>query len=80
VLDSVDPEHPLISDVLLYVDGKRRTIYKMEEAAINTGCIENVRIGGAYGPDDNTFAGTIDEVSIFDVVVGPTVVQQAYIQ
>ncbi len=80
VLDPVEPERPLMSDVLLYVDGKRRTIYKMEEAEINTGCIENVRIGGAHGPDDNTFAGTIDEVAIFDVVVGPTAVQQAYMQ
>lgn len=80
VLDSVEPERPLISDVLLYVDGERRTIYKMEEAEINTGCIENVRIGGAYGSDDNTFAGTIDEVAIFDVVVGPTAVRGAYIE
>jgi hypothetical protein len=80
VLDPVDTERPLISDVLLYVDGERRTIYKMEEAEINTGCIENVRIGGAHEPDNNTFAGTIDEVAIFDVVVGPTVVRQAYMQ
>jgi hypothetical protein len=80
VLDPVDSERPLMSDVILYVDGKRRTIYKMEEAEINTGCIENVRIGGVHGPDDNTFAGTIDEVAIFDVVVGPAAVQQAYMQ
>jgi hypothetical protein len=80
VLDPVDTERPLISDVLLYVDGERRTIYKMEEAEINTGCIENVRIGAANEPDNNTFAGTIDEVAIFDVVVGPTAVRQAYIQ
>jgi hypothetical protein len=80
VLDPVDPERPLVGDVLLYVDGKRRTIYRMEEAEINTGCIENVRIGGAHGPDGNTFAGTIDEVAIFDAVVSPTVVRQAYIQ
>jgi len=62
------------------VDGKRRTIYRMEEAEINTGCIENVRLGGAHGPDGNTFAGTIDEVAIFDAVVSPTAVRQAYIQ
>ena len=80
VLDPVDTERPLISDVLLYVDGERRTIYKMEESEINTGCIENVRIGGAHGPDDNTFAGTIDEVEIFDVVVSSTAVRQAYMQ
>ncbi len=80
VLDPVDPERPLVSDILLYVDGERRTIYKMEEAQINTGCIENVRIGGAHDPDNNTFAGTLDEVAIFNVVVGPTAVRQAYIQ
>jgi hypothetical protein len=80
VLDPVDPERPLISDVLLYVDGKRRTIYKMEEADINTGRVENVRIGAAHGPDNNTFAGTIDEVAIFDMVVDPTAIHQAYLQ
>ena len=80
VLDPVDPERPLMSDVLLYVDGKRRTIYKMEEAEINTGCIENVRIGAAHGPDNNTFSGIIDEVAIFDGIVGPTAIQQTYIQ
>lgn len=80
VLDPVDSERPLISDVLLYVDGKRRTIYKMEEAQINTGCIENVRIGAAHGPDNKTFAGIIDEVAIFDVSVSQTAAQQAYIK
>jgi hypothetical protein len=80
VLDTVDSERPLISDVLLYVDGKRRTIYKMEEAQINTDCIENVHIGAAHGPDNNTFAGIIDEVTIFDVAVSPTSVRQAYIK
>ncbi|MEK7992168.1 MAG: LamG domain-containing protein, partial [Planctomycetota bacterium] len=80
VLDPVDSQRPLMSDVLLYVDGKRRTIYKMEEAEINTGCIENVRIGRAPSPDNNTFAGTIDEAAIFDMVVGVAAVQQAYLK
>ena len=80
VLDPVDSARPLISDVLLYVDGKRRTIYKMEEAEINTGCINNVRIGGTHSPDNNTFAGVIDEVTIFDLAVSPTNVQQAYVK
>jgi len=80
VLDPVDSQRPLVSDVLLYVDGKRRTIYRMEEAEINTGCIENVRIGRAHSPDNNTFAGTIDEVAIFDTVVGVAAVQQAYLK
>jgi hypothetical protein len=80
VLDPADPKRPLISDVLLYVDGKRRTIFKMEESEINTGCIENVRIGAAYGPDSNYFAGTIDEVAIFDMAIGTTAIHQAYLQ
>ena len=63
-----------------YVDGKRRTIYKIQEAQINTGCIENVLIGAAHEPDNNTFAGIIDEVTIFDGVVSPTAVWQAYIK
>jgi hypothetical protein len=80
VLDPADPERPLISDVLLYVDGKRRTIYKMEESEINTGRTENVRIGSAHGPGSNYFAGTIDEVAIFDMVIGTSAIHQAYLQ
>jgi len=80
VLDPVDPERPLISDVLLYVDGRRRTIYKTEEVEINTGCGENLRIGAAHGPDGNMFAGTIDEVAIFDVAADPTAVRRTHIQ
>ena len=80
VLDPVDPKRPLISDVLLYVDGTRRTIYKMQEAEINTGDVENVRIGAAHGPDHPAFAGTIDEVAIFDGIVGLTAIHSAYLQ
>ncbi|UCC99039.1 MAG: hypothetical protein JSW66_03965 [Phycisphaerales bacterium] len=79
VLDSVDRQRPLISDVLLYVDGRRRTVYKMQEAEIDTGNVENVCIGAAHGPDNPKFAGTIDEVMIFDRIVGPTVIHQAYL-
>ncbi|MGD2094311.1 MAG: LamG domain-containing protein [Phycisphaerales bacterium] len=80
VLDPVDSESPLVSDVSLYVDGRRRTIYKIQEAMINTGCVENVHIGGAHSLNGNTFAGIIDEVAIFDVVVGFSAVQQAMVE
>jgi hypothetical protein len=80
VLDPVDPERPLMSDILLYVDGRRRTIYKIEEAEINTGCTENVRIGAAHGPESNYFSGTIDEVAIFDMAIGTTAIHQIYLQ
>ena len=80
VLDPVDPRRPLVSDVLLYVDGDRRTIYKMKEADINTGGVENVRVGAAHGADANTFAGMIDDVMIFDAVVGFTAVQRTFLQ
>jgi hypothetical protein len=80
VLDPVDPERPLVSDVLLYVDGRRRTIYTMEEAEINTGCAENVRIGAAYSPDSYYFSGIMDEVAIFDMAIGITAIHQIYLQ
>jgi hypothetical protein len=79
-LDPVNTARPLVSDVLLYVDGRRRTIYRMEEAEINTGCAENVRIGAGYGPDSHYFSGVIDEVAIFDMAIGTTAVHQAYLQ
>jgi hypothetical protein len=80
VLDPVDPKRPLISDVLLYVDGRRRTVYKMQEAEINTACAENVRIGAAYRPDSYYFSGTIDEVAIFDVAIGISAIHQIYLK
>jgi hypothetical protein len=80
VLDPVDPDRPLISDVLLYVDGRRRTVYKMQEADIDTACTENVRIGAAHGPDTGTFAGTVDELMIFDAAIDATGVRLAHIQ
>jgi hypothetical protein len=80
VLDPADSKHPLISDVVLYVDGDRRTIYKMEEGVIDTGDAGNVRIGAAHGPDNITFAGIIDEVAIFDGALGLSAIQQAFLQ
>jgi hypothetical protein len=52
----------------------------MEEAEINTGGTENVRIGAEHGPDSNYFSGIIDEVAIFDVAIGITAIHQAYLQ
>ncbi|MHC4300989.1 MAG: LamG domain-containing protein [Planctomycetota bacterium] len=80
VLDPVDPERPLVSDVLLYVDGRRLTTYKMQEVEIDTAFAENLRIGATHDPDGNTFAGTIDEVAIFDAAVGATAVRRAHIK
>jgi hypothetical protein len=80
VLDPVDPKRPLLSDVALYVDGMRVTIYKMQEAEIDTACAEDLRIGATHGPETNTFAGIIDEVAIFDAAVGPTAVRRAHIK
>ena len=68
-----------MSDVSLYVDGRRRTIYKIEEAEINTGCVENVRIGASLGSDSSYFEGVIDEVAIFDRAIGTTAIHQDYL-
>jgi hypothetical protein len=80
VLEPVDSARPLMSDVSLYVDGRRRTIYKMEEAEIDTGCSENVRIGASLSPESNYFAGIIDEVAIFDRAIGTTAIHKIYLQ
>jgi hypothetical protein len=79
VLDPADPHRPLVSDVALYIDGKRRTIYKMAEAEIDTGSNESVRLGGGHGPAGAFFAGGMDEVAIFDVAVGRTAIYQRYL-
>jgi hypothetical protein len=80
VLDPVDRGRPLISDVLLYVDGRRRTIYKMQEADIDTAGTANVRIGASHDLDAGTFVGIIDELLIFDATVDATAVRRAHIQ
>lgn len=80
VLDPVDPARPFISDVQFHVDGRRTTIYKMQEAGIDTACGENVRIGASHDPNASTFAGVIDEVIIFDAAVGATAIRRAHIQ
>jgi len=79
VLDPADPDRPLVSDVKLHIDGRRRTIYKMEEARINTGCVGNVRIGASHSSDSNYFAGVIDEVAVFDMAIGTTAIHQEYL-
>mgnify|MGYP001069851264 CR=1 FL=1 len=79
VLDPADPRRPLVSDVALYIDGKRRTIYKMAEAEIDTGSTDDVWLGAEHGPGGAFFAGGMDEVAIFDVAVGRTAIYQRYL-
>jgi hypothetical protein len=66
VHDPVDGDRPLMSDIMLYVDGKRRTIYRMTEAPIDMDAPEFMRLGASLTPDAALFTGSLDEVTVFD--------------
>jgi len=75
VLDPADLQRPLISDVLVYLDGRRAPIHDMREAAINVGIGTNsIYIGGGLDSDASTFTGLIDEVALFGYAISPTTV------
>ena len=76
VLDPADPARPLISDVLLYIDGERRALHRMTEGDVDTLPGADLRIGTGLSADNGFFAGMMDEVAVFDVVIGPSVVRQ----
>jgi hypothetical protein len=69
VLHPVDSRLPLMSDVMLYVDGTRRGIYKMQESRVQLGSMENIRVGMSHDGDGPTFQGTMDEVKVYDSVI-----------
>jgi len=72
VLNPVDPGLPLMSDVMLYVDGARRGIYKMQESRVRAGSMANVRIGTSHDSNGPMFQGTIDEVKMYDSMISST--------
>lgn len=72
VLSPVDPSLPLISDVMLYVDGTRRGIYKMQESRIRASAGQHMRIGMSHDSNGPRFQGTLDEVKIYDSAVSST--------
>ena len=51
----------------------------MDEAEINMSCFENVRIGTSHELESNYFSGAIDEVAIFDMAIGTSVIHQKYL-
>jgi hypothetical protein len=69
ILHPVDARLPLMSDVMLYVDGTRRGIYKLQESHVQIGSMENVRMGRSHDGNGSPFQGTIDEVWLYDSVV-----------
>lgn len=72
VLNPVDPQLPLISDVMLYVDGARTGIYNMQESQVELSSIENLLIGKSHDDNWPTFQGSIDEVKLYGSVVSNT--------
>jgi hypothetical protein len=70
VLNPIDPNHPRISDITLYVDSTILPYYDLMEYDIITGSMDNLRIGASHDPNSSTFKGIIDEVKIFDVALG----------
>jgi RHS repeat-associated protein len=60
---------PMVSDIQLYIDGKREVLSHQVEATLNTGTGYNVNIGAMKyqsNPSSFFFKGKIDEVRIYD--------------
>lgn len=62
--------------MLLYIDGERRALHRMTEGDVDTLPGADLRIGTGLSADNGFFAGMMDEVAVFDVVIGPSVVRQ----
>jgi hypothetical protein len=60
---------PNVTDVKLYVDGVKDPISSSVSQTINTGNIENVKIGAFTDSDSRYFDGLIDNVQIWEVAL-----------
>ncbi len=79
ILDPVQAKAPLMSDVKLYIDGQRQNLYELVEHRIDTSCEGSIRIGGSHDPNDpSCFAGTIDDVRIFNTALSAENIEQIY--
>jgi hypothetical protein len=76
VLDPVDPRRPLVSDVLLYLNGQRQLIHNMLEGEIDTGDGAILSIGGRADPEANPFVGAMDEVAIYPYALDLTAIRK----
>lgn len=72
VLHPVDPGRPLMSDVMLYVDGARQGIYKMRESQVFPAPLQDVRIGRSHDDSGPLFQGSLDEIKAYDTVLTNT--------
>ena len=81
VLDPIAPGTAHVSDVRLYVDGRRQDVFEVTEAAINTGQTEHLRIGASHEPGESgPFYGIIDDVRLFDAALSTTSIRHIHAQ
>jgi hypothetical protein len=70
VLAPLEAQTPRLSDVRLYVDGRRQNLYGLTEQEIDTACDATIKIGASHNPDDPAwFGGSVDDVQLFDVAL-----------
>jgi len=68
VLAPLEHGTPRMSDLRLYVDGRRQNLYGLVEADIETACDTGIRIGASYDADESSaFSGIIDDIQVFDI-------------
>jgi len=71
--------HPHVSDIRLYVDTQRQTIYDLNEQEVAAGEMGSLRIGVPYDPaTSQPFDGILDDVQIFDSALTQATVRQVY--
>ena len=79
VLDPMQSDVSRVSDIRLYVDGRRRGLYDLIEHDIDTGREQNVRIGAGHGPvAPFGFGGIVDEVRVYDMALSMETIAQIY--
>ncbi|HML74455.1 MAG TPA: PKD domain-containing protein [Anaerohalosphaeraceae bacterium] len=72
---------PTVSDIQLYIDGKREILSYIIDATLNTGTGYNVNIGAMKYQNNSPqfyFKGKIDEVRIYDRALSETELRQMY--
>lgn len=81
VLNPIEKDKPRVSDIELYVDGRRRGIVQLVEHDIDTASTATVRLGASHHPESSPcFNGIIDDVRIFDTKLSAAYIQQLFIQ
>ena len=73
------PEQPLLAPDAA-PESRQAPVASYDSVAWDNDRYRVPAVGAAHGPEPHPFAGTIDEVTIFDSTVSLAAIQQAFLQ